>query len=737
MDKSRLNLKNAVVKTVDEKTLQITPKADAPEEQDLREIGEQQEQQAEKEISEIRKVLQNRTITRDAGVKSLPYSDIAISKVIVPGMIAKDAMAKKIKEFAFGLISFYDEMIVMEKNASLMLGDYYRKGVGVKTITFESSNTEFVSVDSEGWVSGRKRGGATITATTNIGEVACLDVYVVDKFIANTSIGLGIDVTTAEAFSAKALKKSPVFDIDLMNARNLWRKMEDTVTRIRTASGKTREEAVKEFNTRNTVSASMPFAFSARLDVNFKSNTSSIQTSGFTRSNVQVRTRNEYLNDVNPSRLKGYITDNFKKDLQSKDAVYMVNTYGTHVVVNCFYGGIIQLNFTTASSTLTSTKDLEIHVEAKAYGIGVKSTNEFKDMQKNFTEHSEFEIYVDGGALGSNNIDSFNTQYKKWEREIIDGYKNVMCGIDDYGEEYLIPLWKIAEQVNPAKANAIKTETDNRMSNCEAKLITKITPPPIVTALEVKNAIYRVYEGIKSPCTHIVLAKGTERINDKATVDAYLKATVDAYRNQKTCEINSSLTNYILDANKGGTLASPIQIFYAAKQTTNYKNDGAISDIVVCKSKSNVPSGYIVVSSNLNESAQIGEFKNSKYEYSPYGEDIRLACKKAISDSSWVIDFIGGFYFDNASVPALPPNDSFGKWEWVKMAGTSEIADLNKEGTKTTLNLVTKETKTTVQPHQGRYVRLIVHKTNISYYNTNNNSPQPSSGIRRLPPRTK
>jgi len=339
-------------------------------------------------------------------------------------------------------------------------------------LTWASNKSDVVAVD-DGYVTAKAVGGpVTITATNEKGHKEQCQVYVVQEFISGkTAIGMGIDITTAQAFTFGQMKTSPVFEMDIIKARQLLGESKlNTPTEFNTESGKTVTETIKSFNNKTTVSYTG--AFSAKADVSYSSTTSSKRTSAYTRSQAQVRTRDEFLKEKNLNRLKEYITDNFKEDLAKRDAAYMINIYGSHVIAQCYYGGMVQLDFSIASLEKTSFEDIKVQVEAKAYGVGVKNTTGFQNQQKEFSENSSLKIFNDGGILEALNLEQFQSNFKKWETDIRNGVtKSSLCGFHKFDEqETMFPIWEIAKLINPAKATAIKAEFDKKIADSEIKL---------------------------------------------------------------------------------------------------------------------------------------------------------------------------------------------------------------------------------------------------------------------------
>jgi len=340
-------------------------------------------------------------------------------------------------------------------------------------LKWTSNKPNIVSVD-DGEITAKALGGpVTITATNEAGHKETCDVYVVkEKIAGKTALGMGIDITQARAFTEGELKKSPVFEMDVIIVKDKFyesTKVNRPVAYF-TESGASVSEVIKSFN--NKTSVKYTGAFSVSADFSFSSGSTEKRTAAYTRSKAEVRTKTESITDKNLSRLKEFVTNDFREDLETKNAAWLVTTYGSHVIADCYYGGMVLIDFSTESLTKTSYMNINAQVEAKVYGVNAKTDNDYKEQQSEFSTKTTMRVFNDGGMLDNVPLEEFLPEYNKWKNGILNGTtKSSLCGFDRFNEtETMFPLWEIAKLFNPTKAAAIKAEFDKRYEACGAKI---------------------------------------------------------------------------------------------------------------------------------------------------------------------------------------------------------------------------------------------------------------------------
>ena len=538
-------------------------------------------------------------------------------------------------------------------------------------IKWRSTNKEVVTVDERGNFKGKGVGIASIIASTDDGtkEGEC-KVYVFNR-LKNTVLGKGIDITKAESVSTGYIKlNNPIFDADKLNACDLVVQNPDlgAISTLEVTVAESVTDLYKELNQKNSVDASLEGVFSVSAKTNYNTSTTSNRATYFIKARAEVKCMWEYINYTDLEFLSSYLTPQFISDISNKNAAYMLDMYGSHVIASCYWGGIADLDYMYTSSKITNKSRIEVIVNASVTGIGgAKNNTEEKREETNFQKNHTTKVYVKGGNDQSiKNEADFQAQYEKWKKSVPTSM--AVCGIDEFNTtSTMLPLWEIVKIKNPAKAKQIEDEFKERLKNAKSTLNNIKIYTPVVTKIEVSGQKGKAFDGVISGYNHVVLFDLYDRENDAVNLDDNKKSL-------------------ILDANKGrGKDSQYVSIFYTTQQTLDY-NGTAISDIVMLVGKNTeAPAGYTKIQYDLNA----GCGSDSKFLW--------LAVKKATAGDTHIIDFIGGYYNEKASNLPNVSDDKTGKWEFVyKHDGkskTSTIADL-AEGCG----------------GDSKFIRLVVHK---------------------------
>lgn len=150
-----------------------------------------------------------------------------------------------------------------------------------------------------------------------------------------------------------------------------------------------------------------------------------------------------FIDDVSIN-LRDYLSDSFKKDIETLDAKSLFERYGTHVLRSIIMGGRIEYDITTDSSYQSSSSNLEVDVKASfnavfaSANIGVNVNQ--SEASTSFKEHSEINIQA-LPTYGSAVLDPKN--FDKWYDAMLQN-----PGICDYGDNPLIPIWDLVSDFN-------------------------------------------------------------------------------------------------------------------------------------------------------------------------------------------------------------------------------------------------------------------------------------------------
>jgi hypothetical protein len=536
----------------------------------------------------------------------------------------------------------------------------------VQELKWFSSNTSVVTVDIRGNYTGKSKGIADVIVKTVDGkkEGSC-KIYVYPKI--DTVLGRGINILEAETITTNFIKRNnPVIDIDLLNA--MGKIKQDTFSKRTTFECSIKEsvvDVVNEFNTKNNVSYAGAFSVSA--NVNFDTKKTENRTSKFIKAMGQVRTKEETILNTSMDYLKDFLTEQFKKDCTNKTADDMLATYGSHVIADCYWGGIAMAEAMYTSTKITDKTKLEIIVKGSFGGFSGSSSNTSTQDREHFKKNTTEKISAWGGSnsnMSAMSWDEFAKKYDSWYTSITSSNCTV-CGVDLFNEATnMLPLWNFVNLVSPVKATQIKNVFNARCTARGIALKGLVVYAPVVTDVNVFAKSGSNYTTIPSPYNHVVLNAFADRENN-----------VEAFEEKK---------NQILDCNKNAG-GSYINMFYTTSQIpkgSTYTGK-AISDIIVINGKNAIaPTGYVKIGVDLNQGAG--------------GDYLYLAYKRTTAADTEVVDFIGGAIYTGSTLPNTPGRDD-GRWDWVYQrtaAGVSQgVADLNKGcGTKT------------------QYIRLLVHK---------------------------
>jgi hypothetical protein len=417
----------------------------------------------------------------------------------------------------------------------------------------------------------------------------------------------------------------PILDVSKVNAADMVRQAATTASNWESATGETVKQLFESLNA--TASAEYKgVLFSGKAEVEFSTSSNSKQTTRYAKGRGFQITKDEFLRQASPTVLKDLLDDTFRADILSRNASYILNTYGTHLIARSYWGGSAEFNYSYTGSELTDDQALKTALSA-TYG---KITGEVSvDAQRKATELKNNSSFSSSSRGGNNTsfmtADQFTNGYDAWVQSV----KNApsICGIPNFNND-LIPIWTIVAEINAAKATAIKQEFDKLVAARGIALEGyKYTPPEptytYVTAIEVRE---QSSESIPSGYTNIVRT-------DMYNIDG----------------------GGVLDANQkaGGAW---IRIPY--KRETGNNNHNAIADLwVYSTGKSGSPpnvSGWTTIHFDLNKGAG-----------GPY---LWLLYRKVNPSDTMAISSIGSYSGDSAGSGQI-----LAGYEWVNTGGRVDL----------------------------------------------------------------
>lgn len=270
-----------------------------------------------------------------------------------------------------------------------------------------------------------------------------------------TVIGYGINALTAKSISTEFV----IFQNPILKMGNLvTTKYAERSQRTYTETSSTLEELTKKVSSNNSLKGSYA-GFTASISADYSFNSTSSKETGFTRyTSLIVRSR-EYFQNTN---YKANLNPTFASDLNSLYPAALFEKYGTHVIVEGYWGGRVDASLTTLKETRTSDETMKVEVSA-AFGeiVSGKSTNQLSETTKKVINGSKFRVdSVGGGVIACNSLDSFFNVYSNWMNSLNESTYE-FCGVPTSNS--LLPIWELTD--NSSRKAALKQYFDEKASN--------------------------------------------------------------------------------------------------------------------------------------------------------------------------------------------------------------------------------------------------------------------------------
>jgi hypothetical protein len=215
--------------------------------------------------------------------------------------------------------------------------------------------------------------------------------------------------------------------------------------------------------------------FSASVNTNKEDHTISTYYSKYsyaTYESIREVKRIRFNGDVSQELLMNYLTPEFRDNVATKDADYLVNRYGTHVLLDITLGGRLRFDYTAYTSNQSDyskrVRGAKVGISGFLKKIGISFTSDIsnEEITKNFNESrgTQFTLaYIGGTNSGlsmtadqnGNFAQSFNLA--SWQQSVTD--RN--CYLINIGKGVLLSEF-ITDPVKKQQVNdAIQKRVDN------------------------------------------------------------------------------------------------------------------------------------------------------------------------------------------------------------------------------------------------------------------------------------
>jgi hypothetical protein len=446
----------------------------------------------------------------------------------------------------------------------------------------------------------------------------------------DTFVLYGIDVIKSDYINRNDVKMThPILDVAKVNAADMVRQSPATLSTWESATGESITELMQSLN----VSASVEYKgliFGGKVEAEFSTSSNSKETRRFAKGRGFQITKDEFLRNTSPAMLYMVLDDNFKTAVNTQPAAYILDSYGTHLIGRCYWGGSAEFNYSYTGTSLTTDQQLRAALSATYVGLTANVNATAKQQASELNSNSSFT----SSSRGGNNTafmtaDQFTNGYAAWVESVKANPD--LCGIPNF-DDALIPIWDIVAQVNTNKADLIRAEFEHRASIRGIALTGYKYEPPATMYSYITDLDVKTTSAVNVPSGYTNLVKKDMYNPDNGNV---------------------------LCANAGiwGD-AAWLRIAYR-KQSGNSNHD-AIADLAVANtgSSSTPPTwdGWHTINVDLNKGVP--------------GDYVWLLYRKVNSSDTEAVDFIGSYCEDGP-----PSGQILNGYLWVQ--GTGRSVDLN------------------------------------------------------------
>jgi hypothetical protein len=450
----------------------------------------------------------------------------------------------------------------------------------------------------------------------------------------STFVIYGYDVIRSSYINRSDVKMTrPILDVIKVNQADMVVQSATTSSLWESATGESVSELIQSLNASLSVGYK-GVVFSGKVESEFSTSSNSKTTTRYAKGRGFHITLDERLKNTAPSTLKTLLDDTFKSDINTKDAAYILDSYGTHLISRCYWGGEAEFNYSYIGTELATDTDMKIALNASYGGFSGEGSVAARQKATELNNNSRFTSSSRGGNNTSfTTVEQFTSGYNAWVQSVKANPD--LCGIQSF-DNSLIPIWTIAAEVNPSKAAQILQEFNTRVNTRGIALAGFVPAYTYVAAL---NVVEQSGENVPSGYTNLV--------------------KTDMYDPDG---------GGVMDANAG---AGGAWIRIAYKKEVGNSNHNAIAELRVANTgNSNRPpndAGWTTINFDLNKGAPV-----------PY---LWLQYRKVNANDTAAIDFIGCYASDGPGSGVILPGYSWVGGSW------ADRADLNKGNNGTWLYL--------------------------------------------------
>jgi hypothetical protein len=263
---------------------------------------------------------------------------------------------------------------------------------------------------------------------------------------------------------------APVLDYNAMRSAGVVQVTNVNTSDTNNVSGNSKEDYSKSLNVDLSVSGSYG-AFSGSVSSHFGTSSSSSITNAYNtiQSRIRmtgVRVLSSYV--ATPTTLRQYLTAAAKAAIDGTNTAFtspstLFAAYGTHVLVWGYYGGRLDYNVVTNTSTYTGSTSISACVTAGYDGgigkVDASASSSFSSDYSNFTNASHTTLNLIGGQSQFGVSDFNSTNFDNWVADFKNPDDQVLCDFETTNGTSLLPIWALCDTstaAGQARQSALK-----------------------------------------------------------------------------------------------------------------------------------------------------------------------------------------------------------------------------------------------------------------------------------------
>lgn len=276
----------------------------------------------------------------------------------------------------------------------------------------------------------------------------------------------GYDVINSKYINGgDIIRTKPILSLEKMNDAKMIVTRNTTKSEYNSWSGKSISELYN--NMSNSFNAGLDLGidiqiFSGKASEEFQASNFEHTQFFYAKGIAMHVSKEEYLSDASPDILKSFLSDGFITAVAKNDPKYILDNYGSHLVVRCYWGGATEFNYSYYGEMLKTSNNMQSAMNASLKylksGTNIGLSSQEAELKEELEQNSSFNYHSIGGNITTfSDLNSLMNGYEDWVLSTVD--KPDLCGIQNFQQD-LLPIWELINDDNLAAA--VKKEFEDR-----------------------------------------------------------------------------------------------------------------------------------------------------------------------------------------------------------------------------------------------------------------------------------